>query len=597
MANGPYVVWLRERAGCDPELVGGKCANLGELIRDAMPVPPAFAIAIPAFQDHVTENGLGPQIRQTLSSVDSTADLETASAASDLIRQLVTAAPVPGRIAEAVADAYRRLCRECDQPEIRVAVRSSACVEDMPRATLAGQQESFLWVRGVPHLLDAMTRCWCSLFTSRAMLYRHRMGIYYRKLRIGVGIQQMVDARVAGIMFTLDPSNGDRSKIAIEASHGLGQRLVAGEVTPDRFLVDKVTLSVVRRTVSDEQAQTCLIEDEAVELSRLARRIEKKNLVPQDIEWAIARQGTLPGNIAILQSRPETAWVRRVPAPIIPPLSSALDYVVALVSPAAGLSASSRIAAPPRSRGDGRRATVAAYMMRHGEVRGHQADLELTAAGREQAWRGARFIAAHIAAGDTVFICYSPVRRARQTAELVAAGLAGEMAASGRASSVIICDPQPDEALFNGRFILTPGREPREPASAYADTTDTAILDGIPFERAEFFRGFWASQDPMGYWLTRDSAGAAEPPSLVLDRVRERLKGILASPARIAGRTSHWVLVTHSGTMRVVVREAFGEDPGEPEFGEILYLEDSAQSSLAKLTCRDRKAFFRVDNG
>ena len=241
---------------------------------------------------------------------------------------VTTAAYERDDIAAAVAEAYAELGRQVGRDDPPVAVRSSAIAEDMPDASFAGVQDTYLWICGLEAVLDGIRRCWASFHNPEAVAYREAHGI--TRGGMSVAVQYMVDARVAGVMFTLNPVSGDRSSIAIDASYGLGVSVVGGEVTPDSFLVSKVTREIVRsqigakaievvadpaaattvqRDVPEElRAQPCLSDEEIGRLAEIGRRIEAHYAHPQDVEWAIDRQ---LGELFILQSRPETVWSRK----------------------------------------------------------------------------------------------------------------------------------------------------------------------------------------------------------------------------------------------------------------------------------------------
>ena len=213
-----------------------------------------------------------------------------------------------------------------------VAVRSSATCEDQPDASFAGEHDTYLWVRGVPDVLTRIRQCWASLFTDRAITYRREMGYLDQGAAMSVGIQKMVLPRTSGVAFTLDPTNGDRSQVAIDASWGLGEAVVSGSVTPDNFLVDKVINEVTRRIISDKHIEhrlgdddrvieaaveperrsvACLSDEEIRAVAALARRAEKHYGCPQDVEWALDAQLPPGQNIVLLQARPETVWSRK----------------------------------------------------------------------------------------------------------------------------------------------------------------------------------------------------------------------------------------------------------------------------------------------
>ena len=235
--------------------------------------------------------------------------------------------------------------------------------------------------------------------------------------------------------------------------------------------------------------------------------------------------------------------------------------------------------------------SVVVYLVRHGEVEHHRTDVSLTPRGRAQAEAAGAALADHVADGDTVSIQHSPVKRVVETAELLRDGLSSALTTAGR---IAISPPGLDVALSNVRFYLEPGKEPQEPSLYYSTINTPAFLQSVSPARAEFYRGFWRSNDPMGYWLTHDSAGAAEPPEVVLARVQDKLRGLFAEHS---GKTSghlRWIGVTHSGAMRNVLRAAFGEDPGEPDFCGIITVEATDSLDCATLAYRGRTALLSL---
>jgi pyruvate, water dikinase len=288
-AEAQHVRGLEELQAADAQTFGGKSASLGELLRAEIPVPPGFAISAAA-SERMTEP-----------------------------------------LRHDIAARYGAL-----GAEPAVAVRSSALGEDSAEATFAGQQDTYLWVRGIDAVCEAVQKCWASLHNPEAIAYRERFNI--ANPAMGVTIQLMVDAAISGVMFTCNPVSGDRSMVAINASWGLGVAVVGGEVTPDDYLVSKVTGEIVRETISDKHVeyiagddgprrvevederrrQACLADLE--ELLALGRRIEKHFGAPQDIEWAIDRGGEL----YVLQSRPVTALAKKEPPA---PATSAMSMI------------------------------------------------------------------------------------------------------------------------------------------------------------------------------------------------------------------------------------------------------------------------------
>jgi len=352
VGESPFILWFHEIDQSCHSQVGGKNAGLGELTRAGIRVPPGFAVTTEAYRTFLNHDDVWNEISRLLAPLHPD-DIPAAEAASRAIRQLISSVPVPDEITEAIRGAYRELAAQAGVEGLPVAVRSSATAEDLPGASFAGQQDTYLWVQGSGHVLIRTLVCWSSLFTPRAIIYRMQMGFPHDKVLISIGVQKMANARSAGVMFTLNPLNGDRSKIAINASWGLGEAVVAGEVTPDEFWVDKVTLDTVKRTISpkmveyipnphlrevtlapvpgERQTQPCLTDEEILELARLGKRIEKHYGYPQDIEWAVDRDLPFPDNVVILQSRPETVWSQKRTEPAMAPQEKPSDYVASFL--------------------------------------------------------------------------------------------------------------------------------------------------------------------------------------------------------------------------------------------------------------------------
>ena len=310
----------------DADAFGGKSANLGELLAAGIPVPPGFALSADAYRVFVSETGLDGAIASALARAHPD-DVDAFTAASKAIDEAMRFAPMPDAVRIDVAKGYGELARTIGEAEPPVAVRSSALGEDSADASYAGQQESFLWVRGVEHVCDAVRDCWASLFTPHAISYRLALGSE-REAAMGVTVQTMVDAEISGVLFTCNPVSGDPSMVALNASWGLGIGVVAGELTPDDYLVSKITGEVVRRTVStkhveyvpdpmgrgtvrlevpaERRDEPCLSEEALVGLVEVARRIERHYGAHQDVEWAIARSQALPEALLVVQARPVT---------------------------------------------------------------------------------------------------------------------------------------------------------------------------------------------------------------------------------------------------------------------------------------------------
>lgn len=350
-----FIVWYdRYDAEQHRGLVGGKNASLGEMMMAELPVPPGFAVSTTAYGMIWADESLVADVNDLLRSIDHD-DHVANRRVSAQIRARLESAPIPTEVAADLTEAYAALSAHCGVVDAPVAVRSSATAEDLPNASFAGQQDTFLWMRGIDEVLDAVRRCWSSLFTDRAIAYRHSMGYLHQSIAMSVGVQKMVDPIAAGVAFTLNPTNGDRSQVAIDASWGLGEGVVSGEVTPDNFLVDKVLREVVKRDVSDKALEYRLNEDGVVEklevpedrrstpsvtdedliaIAMLARRAEKHYGTPQDVEWALDRHLPAGQNVVMLQSRPETVWSQKETAPITKHEPDQISSIVStLVSP------------------------------------------------------------------------------------------------------------------------------------------------------------------------------------------------------------------------------------------------------------------------
>jgi len=333
------VIWFENLRKTDIPSVGGKNANLGEMINAGMPVPPGFAITAYSYKRFIEETGISTKIYAIIKeTVTDPNDPKQYEIASKKIRELIDSTPTPKNIEEAIRSAHEELCKRLNTNVVSVAVRSSATAEDLPDASFAGQQETYLNVKGEDELLEKTVKCWSSLFTPRAIFYRTEKGFKHEDVLISVGVQKMVNAKAAGVMFTINPVSGNRDQIVIEGNYGLGESVVSGAVTPDDFIVDKTTLNIVDKRIarkivqfirdpstgktvhvevpSEKQERPCLSDEEIHKLAELAKRIEQLYGTAQDIEWAIDGDLPFPDNIFIVQSRPETVWsVKPVQAP------------------------------------------------------------------------------------------------------------------------------------------------------------------------------------------------------------------------------------------------------------------------------------------
>ncbi len=321
--------WIDE-PGASTDLVGGKVSSLAEMTAAGFRVPPAFGVSTEAFAEFAAGAGLAERSAEIRSGLD-VDDVAAVAAASAEIAALIEATPLPDSLAEEIRAAYAELERRAGA-DVPVAVRSSGVNEDLEGASFAGQYDTYLWVVGGDEVIRHVRRCWSGLFNSALLTYRPdglEVAADADLPGMGVGVQQMARSRSAGVMFTLDPVSGDRSKILIESCWGLGEGVVKGDVTPDRHRIDKVTLEVLDREVNEqaeeyrfdaESGQVGLFPveeerrggdsisaEEALEIAELGKRIERHRGGPQDIEWAIDHDGILH----LLQARPETVWAAR----------------------------------------------------------------------------------------------------------------------------------------------------------------------------------------------------------------------------------------------------------------------------------------------
>jgi phosphoenolpyruvate synthase len=349
-----FVVWYDRYDSAQKDLVGGKNASLGEMMQAGLPVPPGFALTTDAYGLIWRDQQLVDSVNELLRGLDH-ADFAHNLDVSNKIRHLIESEPMPDEVVDALGTAYQALCTHCGVDDLPVAVRSSATAEDLPDASFAGQQDTFLWVCGLPSVIEHTRRCWSSLFTDRAIAYRHQRGYMHTAIAMSVAVQKMVDPVSSGVAFTLNPTNGDRSQVAIDASWGLGEAVVSGEVTPDNFLVDKVLREIVKREIStklveyrltdhgvveklpietERQTRPSVTDDDLIAIAMLARRAEKHYGCPQDVEWAIDRHLPTGENVIMLQSRPETVWSQKTVAPVANGGTDLLTSIVStLVSP------------------------------------------------------------------------------------------------------------------------------------------------------------------------------------------------------------------------------------------------------------------------
>ncbi len=334
---GKYVLWFDKINKESIPLVGGKGANLGEMFNVGLPIPPGFVVTTDAFKEFLEQTGLGKKINALLKNID-IENYESLKKASEEIQKAIIAAPMPKEIEEEIIKAYEQLSLfeedhhllilpKKSKKDVLVAVRSSATAEDLGGASFAGQQATYLNIKGKEMLIEAVKKDWASLYTARAIYYREKEGFDHSKVLIAVVVQKMVQSEISGIMFTANPVTNNLDEITIEAGFGLGEALVSGEVNPDLYIVDKKTMTIKHKEihkqdimiVRDENGTTRTVEvpkhlkevqkmsdDLIIELAKYGLIIERHYGKPMDIEWAVEK-----GKIFIVQARPITTIKKR----------------------------------------------------------------------------------------------------------------------------------------------------------------------------------------------------------------------------------------------------------------------------------------------
>jgi rifampicin phosphotransferase len=319
-----FIRWFHEIQSADVDLVGGKGANLGEMTQAELPVPPGFCLTAGAYRQFIDHHELEHAIRMILDGID-LQDADDLEASCGFIRDLINENPIPEAMQLEILESYRLLGQQLGLQEraaFPVAVRSSATAEDLPTASFAGQQDTYLNVCGEESLLANVKSCWASLWTTRAVTYRTRQGFDHHKVYLAVVVQAMIPSEVAGIMFTANPVDGDLEVAVVNASWGLGEAIVSGLVTPDTLMVHKRRGEILSRliaskdccmryatqggvekleTPAEQRLMPALTDSQALELVSIGSRIEAHYGTPQDIEWAYAQ-----GHWYILQVRPVT---------------------------------------------------------------------------------------------------------------------------------------------------------------------------------------------------------------------------------------------------------------------------------------------------
>ncbi len=343
----------------DRPTVGGKGASLGELARAGIRVPLGCVVTTAAFERFLAAIDPAGSIRRDIEQLRAD-DHEGCARAGKEVRARIESAELPEDLQAMIGAHYEELHGRAvsSGATAPVAIRSSATSEDSADASFAGLQDTYLWVRGVDSVVEHVRKCWASLYAVESVMYRRRLKLPEQGLSMAVVIQRMIDSRSSGVMFTRSPNTGDRSVVVVEASWGLGSAVVSGEVTPDKYVVGKITGEILSRTVScklrqhrpnaegagvideevplEQQNVPCLSDGELHALVAIAKRVERHYGCPQDIEWAIARNLPPGENEFLLQSRPETVWAAKDVAPVAAPKSKPFDHVFSLLSGGAG---------------------------------------------------------------------------------------------------------------------------------------------------------------------------------------------------------------------------------------------------------------------
>lgn len=315
-----YVKKFEDLNKSDIPIAGGKGANLGELTQAGIPVPPGFVVTAQTYEKFMLETGINDKVLSILDEIDIN-DTKALQAASEEIKAIINEAPIPEDMILFITEAYNQLCQRFDGDDVEVAIRSSATAEDLPEASFAGQQDTYLYVSGIYAVLEYIRKCWASLFEARAIFYREENDFEHAKVLIAVVVQKMANADKAGVMFTVNPSTGEEIAL-IEGSWGLGEAVVSGDVTPDNYQVDKADNSVINVTISDKKVmyindenetsikvdvpeekrnERVLSDEELIELTEMGKRIQAHYGEPMDTEWAFEN-----GELFLLQARPIT---------------------------------------------------------------------------------------------------------------------------------------------------------------------------------------------------------------------------------------------------------------------------------------------------
>jgi pyruvate,water dikinase len=323
-----WILWFEELGQDSNDLVGKKCAYLGEMTRMGLRVPAGFALSLEAYRDFMSLTGAADEIKEYLDKVDHGFEkLQHFNEASARLRRIIEAKEMPLEMRETILSYYQEMCQKCNAEEVAVSTRSAGT------ASHPGQYETHLNVLGDSDLIEKIIRVWSSTFNPRSLSARKHAGLPLESEPIGVAVLKMVNARSAGVLFTADPNSGDSSRMIIEANWGLGESVVGGEAMPDVFVLEKEGLEIIEKklgtkgrhvifkeagvaeeeTPSEKREAFCLGDDEVKEIGRLGKLLEAYFGVPQDAEWAVDQDQTCPESIILLQTRPEVIAQQKKP--------------------------------------------------------------------------------------------------------------------------------------------------------------------------------------------------------------------------------------------------------------------------------------------
>jgi pyruvate,water dikinase len=333
MGSEELIFWFEELGERHNDMVGKKCANLGEMVQLGLPVPPGFALSIDMYRKFIRETGAEEEMARYIEGLGELKDVGITlfEEISKTIQGFIRGKEMPSRVKEDISTHYHELCERVGIPDMPVSVRSAG-TESRP-----GMFETYLNVRGIADVLEKVKKVWASAYTTRAVAFRINKGLPVLGDELGVAVPKMVNARASGITFTVDPVTGDDSKIILEANWGLGEGVVSGAESVDGFVVEKADLEITKRhlgrktkcVVNTEdgadwadvpenmQGTPCVSDDEILEIARVARSVEKSLGCPQDMEWAVDQDLNFPESIFWLQTRPAKTAAKKMVSPAV----------------------------------------------------------------------------------------------------------------------------------------------------------------------------------------------------------------------------------------------------------------------------------------